>query len=69
MRWKLLDKGPPATHVVIMATGDEVTSALGRLVREQKIDAGLADRDRRLRTRYPGLFRLGDQKVPTHPGR
>ena len=40
MRWKLLDKGPPATHVIIMATGDEVTSALGRLVREQNIDAG-----------------------------
>jgi uncharacterized protein len=39
MRWKLLDAGPPATYAVVLATGDEVIRELGRIVREQKIEA------------------------------
>jgi predicted DNA-binding protein with PD1-like motif len=39
MRWKLLDAGPPATYAVVLAKGDEVMSELGRIVREQKIEA------------------------------
>jgi predicted DNA-binding protein with PD1-like motif len=40
MRWKLLDDGPPATHAVVLAAGDEVMQELGRLVREHAIEAG-----------------------------
>jgi len=39
MRWKLLDAGPPATYAVVLAKGDEVMRELGRIVREQKIEA------------------------------
>jgi uncharacterized protein len=39
MRWKLLDAGPPATHAVVLAKGDEVMRELGRIVREQRIEA------------------------------
>jgi len=39
MRWKLLDRGPPATYVVVLATGDEAMRSLQQFVREQKIDA------------------------------
>ncbi|HEX5454921.1 MAG TPA: PPC domain-containing DNA-binding protein [Stellaceae bacterium] len=39
MRWKLLDRGPPATHAAVLATGDEAMAVLGRFVREQKIEA------------------------------
>lgn len=39
MRWKLLDAGPPATHAVVLATGDEAVGALTRFVRERGIDA------------------------------
>ena len=30
MRWKLLDKGPPATHAVVLGSGDEAVAVLGR---------------------------------------
>src|SRR5205823_432394 len=39
MRWKLLDRGPPATYAVILAHGDEAIGALQQFVREQQIDA------------------------------
>src|SRR5437588_11637888 len=39
MRWKLLDRGPPATYAVILAHGDEAMGALQQFVREQQIDA------------------------------
>ena len=39
MRWKLLTAGPPATYAVVLAKGDEVMRELGRIVREQKIEA------------------------------
>ena len=39
MRWKLLDAGPPATCAVVLAKGDEVMRELGRIAREQKIEA------------------------------
>jgi len=39
MRWKLLDRGPPATYAVILAHGDEAIGALQQFVGEQKIDA------------------------------
>jgi predicted DNA-binding protein with PD1-like motif len=39
MRWKLLDAGPPATYAIVLATGDEVMRALGRVVKEQRIAA------------------------------
>ena len=39
MRWKLLDRGPPATYAVVLATGDEAMQSLQEFVREQKIDA------------------------------
>ena len=39
MRWKLLDAGPPATYAVVLAKGDEVMRELGRIVKEQKIEA------------------------------
>ena len=39
MRWKLLDRGPPATYAVVLAHGDEAIGALQQFVREQKIDA------------------------------
>ncbi len=39
MRWKLLDAGPPATYAIVLAKGDEVMRELGRLVKEQKIEA------------------------------
>ena len=40
MRWKKLDPGPPGIYAVVLATGDEVVSELGRFIREQNIDAG-----------------------------
>ena len=39
MRWKLLDRGPPATHAVVLATGDEAMRSLQEFVHEQKIGA------------------------------
>ena len=38
MRWKLLDRGPPATYAIVLATGDETIGALQQFVRERKID-------------------------------
>jgi uncharacterized protein len=39
MRWKFLDKGPPATHAVVLDSGDEAVGALGKFVRERRIEA------------------------------
>ncbi|TMJ62438.1 MAG: DNA-binding protein [Alphaproteobacteria bacterium] len=39
MRWKLLDRGPPATYAIVLAHGDEAMGALQQFVREQQIDA------------------------------
>jgi uncharacterized protein len=39
MRWKLLDKGPPATHAVVLDSGDEAVAALGKFVQERRIEA------------------------------
>jgi uncharacterized protein len=39
MRWKLLDKGPPATHAVVLDSGDEAVSVLGKFAQEQRIEA------------------------------
>jgi predicted DNA-binding protein with PD1-like motif len=39
MRWKLLDKGPPATHAVVLDSGDEAVAALGKFARERRIEA------------------------------
>src|SRR5438045_8417022 len=39
MRWKLLDRGPPASYAVVLAHGDETMGALQQFVREQRIDA------------------------------
>jgi predicted DNA-binding protein with PD1-like motif len=39
MRCKLLDAGPPATYAVVLAKGDEVMRELGRVVREENIEA------------------------------
>ncbi|HKS90273.1 MAG TPA: PPC domain-containing DNA-binding protein [Stellaceae bacterium] len=39
MRWKLLDKGPPATHAVVLDSGDEAVAALGKFAREHRIEA------------------------------
>jgi uncharacterized protein len=39
MHWKLLDPGPPATHAVVLAHGDEAISLLSQFVREQRIAA------------------------------
>lgn len=39
MRWKLLDKGPPATHAVVLDSGDEAVALLGKFVQEQQIEA------------------------------
>jgi uncharacterized protein len=41
MRWKLLDKGPPATHAVVLDSGDEAVGALGKFVQQQRIEAAL----------------------------
>ena len=38
MRWKLLDRGPPATYAIVLATGDETIGALQQFVRERQID-------------------------------
>jgi len=38
MHWKLLDRGPPATYAIVLATGDETIGALQQFVRERKID-------------------------------
>lgn len=40
MRWKKLDPGPPGIYALVLATGDDVPTELGRFVREQKIEAG-----------------------------
>jgi len=39
MRWKLLDAGPPASHAVVLASGDEAVELLGKFAREQRIEA------------------------------
>jgi predicted DNA-binding protein with PD1-like motif len=39
MRWKLLDKGPPATHAVVLDSGDEAVALLGKFVQERQIEA------------------------------
>jgi predicted DNA-binding protein with PD1-like motif len=39
MRWKLLDKGPPATHAVVLDSGDDAVAALGKFARERRIEA------------------------------
>ena len=39
MHWKLLDKGPPATHAVVLDSGDEAVGVLGKFVRERRIEA------------------------------
>lgn len=39
MRWKLLDNGPPATHAVVLDSGDEAVAALGKFVQERNIEA------------------------------
>lgn len=39
MHWKLLDKGPPATHAVVLDSGDEAVGVLGRFVQERRIEA------------------------------
>ncbi|HTV89331.1 MAG TPA: PPC domain-containing DNA-binding protein [Stellaceae bacterium] len=39
MHWKLLDLGPPATHAVVLARGDEAVAALGRFVDEERVNA------------------------------
>ena len=39
MRWKLLDKGPPATHAVVLDSGDEAAALLENFVRERGIEA------------------------------
>jgi hypothetical protein len=36
MRWKLVDRGPPATYAIVLATGDETIGALQQFVRERK---------------------------------
>ena len=38
MRWKLLDRGPPATYAIVLAHGDEAMQALQQFVRERQID-------------------------------
>jgi hypothetical protein len=38
MKWKLLDRGPPATYAVVLAKGDEAMAALHEFVCERKID-------------------------------
>ena len=39
MRWKLLDAGPPASHAVVLASGDEAVELLGKFAREQRLEA------------------------------
>lgn len=39
MHWKLLDKGPPATHAAVLDSGDEAVAVLGKFVQEQRIEA------------------------------
>ena len=39
MHWKLLDKGPPATHAVVLDSGDEAVGVLGKFVQERRIEA------------------------------
>ena len=39
MRWKLLDRGPPATYAIVLAHGDEAMGALQQFVQEHKVDA------------------------------
>ena len=39
MRWKLLDRGPPATYAVVLSKGDEAMQSLQQFVQEQQIDA------------------------------
>ena len=39
MRWKLLDRGPPATYAIVLAHGDEAMGALQQFVQEHKIEA------------------------------
>lgn len=39
MRWKLLDRGPPATRAVVLAAGDEAIAVLGQFVKEHQIGA------------------------------
>ena len=39
MRSKLLNADPPITYAVVLETGDEVVSQLGKFVREQEVEA------------------------------
>jgi hypothetical protein len=39
MRSKLLNADPPVTYAVVLDTGDEVIGELGKLVREQEVEA------------------------------
>ena len=39
MRSKLLNADPPITYAVVLDTGDEVSSELGKFVREQEVEA------------------------------
>jgi hypothetical protein len=47
MHWKLLDRGPPATYAIVLATGDETIGALRQFVRERQIDAAALTRSAR----------------------
>lgn len=37
MRWKLLDRGPPATWAVVLAEGDEAVAVLGEFVKQHDV--------------------------------
>jgi predicted DNA-binding protein with PD1-like motif len=39
MRSKLLNADPPVTYAVVLDTGDEVVTELGKFVREQEVEA------------------------------
>jgi len=39
MEWKLLNEGPPRIYAVVLQTGDDAVSSLGRFAQEQKLDA------------------------------
>jgi predicted DNA-binding protein with PD1-like motif len=37
MRWKLLDRGPPATWAVVLTTGDEAVGVLGEFAKQHDV--------------------------------
>ena len=37
MRWKLLDRGPPATWAVVLAAGDEAVSVLSEFIKRHDV--------------------------------